>query len=167
MTANAGEMNFNRLVGVIAATLGVALLLGGGLWTSHHRRFMHDALTAPGQVIDYAETQSTSTSGTSPAATTTVHRSYCAVVRFTDRDGRVTTYRDNVCSSPPSFRLGQTVTVYYDPHNSSDALVDHGLIVYALPVACAVFGLVCLLAGLQRLAGRGIAAPPGLVIGGQ
>jgi hypothetical protein len=64
--------------------------------------------------------------------------SYCPVVRFTTRLGQPYTHFSDVCSWPPSFEVGQQVTIYYDPKNPNSSQLDSFLGVWFIPARSSV-----------------------------
>lgn len=48
----------------------------------------------------------------------------CPTVSFTSLDGTLGEYQSSTCSTPPSFDIGERVTVYYDPQNLERARID-------------------------------------------
>ncbi|MFB4369214.1 MULTISPECIES: DUF3592 domain-containing protein [unclassified Pseudomonas] len=48
----------------------------------------------------------------------------CPTVSFTSLDGILGEYQSSTCSTPPSFDIGERVTVYYDPQNLERARID-------------------------------------------
>jgi hypothetical protein len=156
--ADSEERTLNRSLGAVVGLVGLAFLLGAWLWVSHERRFRREAVATSGRVIANVM-QLPPGHPIHPR-----HVSYCAVVAYSIAPGQPPVqYRDDLCSNPPSFTVGQSVKVYYDAAKPTRAMIDHGAGMYWIPGALGVFGLVCLLGGLQRLAGRGIAGPPDLL----
>jgi len=148
----------NRTMGVLSLVVGVAMLAGAAIWSARHREFVRSAATARGQVVaNVAKTWTDRPSGSSGSSG--VHRlSYCAVVNYADRNGEARSYQDNICFNPASFRVGDAVTIRYDPRDPSRIMIDRGDKVYLIPLAVGVVGALCLLGGFQRLAGRNL--PP-------
>jgi hypothetical protein len=156
MNMDRGMMvRINRAVGIVSVVIGLAVMSGAGIWAMQHRSFMRDAAVAHGQVVANVEKEWTSTS--SSGSTTRTQHSYCSVVHYVDRAGAARTFEDNICFNPPSFRVGDVVTVRYDA-DRTHVMIDRGDKVYLVPLAVAVFGTLCLVGGVQRLAGRGL--PP-------
>lgn len=96
-----------RSIAWLFAALGLVGFLATGYWVLETRRFLDRAAAAPGQVIDLAEKRSTSNGKTSV--------SWHPVVSFRSADGRERRFRSGAGSSPPSYRVGEAVTVLYDP----------------------------------------------------
>jgi hypothetical protein len=82
------------------------------------------------------------------------YTSYQAIVRFTDPRGQTVTYADKFGFSPPSFRVGQKVRIFYDPQTPQHAMIDRGPKNYMIPLVCGVFGWLMILGSLQRLLKR-------------
>ena len=70
------------------------------------RVFLSSTEIATGTVVDF--NLSSSDDGGS---------AYCPVIDFTTNAGEPVKYYANVCSSPPSYEIGEQVEVLYDPQN--------------------------------------------------
>ena len=150
-------VRINRIAGIGSVVIGLAVMTVAGIWALHMWTFTRDAAAVSGQVVANVEKDWRSTSNTG-STTGPTHRSYCAVVHYVDRSGKARSYRDDICFNPASFRVGDVVTVRYDPENQSHVVIDRGEKVYLIPLAVAVVGALCVVGGVQRLAGRGL--PP-------
>lgn len=84
--------------------------------------------------------------------------SYCPVFRFTTQDGRTVNYRSNVCASPPAYKIGDKVDLYYDPENINEVQMNDFWSKYAGVFVLAVVGMPFSLAGLVALVAGGIRA---------
>lgn len=145
----------NQIAGVGSVVIGLVVMTAAGIWALHMRAFTRDAAAVPGQVVANVEKDWRTTSSTG-SATGPTHRSYCAVVHYVDRGGKARSYRDDSCLNPASFRVGDVVTVRYDPEDQTHVAIDRGETVYLIPLAVAVVGALCVVGGVQRLAGRGL-----------
>ena len=148
-------VRINRGMGVLSLLIGLVLVGGAARVTLRYRAFIARAVATPGRVVENVPTTFTTTStvGSLPQR----HTSYCAVVEYVSRAGETRRYKDNdICFNPPSFRIGQIVTVRMDPTDSTSVHIDHGNRVYFVPLAVAIVGVLALLGGAQRLAGRGL-----------
>jgi hypothetical protein len=148
-------MRINRIAGIGSIVIGLGIMTAAGIWTMRTWTFGRDAAAARGVVIANIQKEWMTTP---QSGGTTTHTSYCALVRYVDGAGKARDYRDDFCFNPPSFRVGDVVTVRYDPENQARIAIDRGNKVYLVPLAVAVVGALCVLGGIQRLAGRGL--PP-------
>jgi hypothetical protein len=78
------------------------------------------------------------------------------VVRFTDGQGQARTFLSQVGFNPPQHRVGERVTVRYDPRDATTAEVDSTFVRWLHPVLLGAFGATFTLVGLG-LAVAGIA----------
>jgi hypothetical protein len=78
---------------------------------------------------------------------------YDPVARFVARGGQTYVVRDTVGADPPEFRMGEKVTVYYDPQDPQTALIDSDHL-RLLPVALLVVGTFFGLGGAWPLLPR-------------
>jgi hypothetical protein len=143
----------NRAMAILSLALGLALLLGAGIWSARHREFVKGAAAVRGEVVAYVQKVWTDAPGT-PGSTGLQHQSYCAVVHYMDPAGEARSYQDDICFNPPSFQVGDTVTLRYDPRNTTHVMVDRGNKVYVVPLVVALVGVLCIVGGVQRLTGR-------------
>lgn len=114
---------------------------GGVTWV-RDRRFRGRALRVSGVVVDLRA------SGGSPQTM------YRPVFRFRTYEGRDMRGQSNMASNPPPARLGEQITVMYDPRNPVDARIDkfgHR----GKGVALILLGFVFLVAGIALAAGVG------------
>lgn len=78
--------------------------------------------------------------------------SYYPVVRFTDADGSEVRFKDDFGSNPPSYSVGEAVTVLYVRGGAAhDAMIDRGLWNWLPTALLALFGSVHVFAGLRGL----------------
>ncbi len=136
---------------IVSLSVGSLLILGGG-WATHHMH-LDEAIfrraTAQGVVIENQHLQvSSSSTGRSSGLGGT---SYRAVVRFPVEGGRFVVVPDNVSFSPASFRVGQGVTIFYDPQEPLHMMIDRGWRNYLVLGIPGLMGFFMLLGGVQRL----------------
>ncbi len=140
----------NRAIGVVGLAVGLAIVFGGGYWIHriHLDEFLFKRAVAEGQVIENRQERwySRDSSGSSSS-----YISYRAIVRFADGWGQMVTHADMIAFSPPSFGVGQRVTVFYDPREPQHAMIDRGPKNFLVPGVCLVFAGLVILGSLQRL----------------
>lgn len=112
-----------RGMSAVSLLFGLALLLGGGYFLERQREFIARSVAAEGRVIENERVRGRSSS----------RSSYRAIVRFTDQRGEPVLYHDSIAFNPPSFSVGQSVTIFYDPQNPQDAMIDRGAKNYLIP----------------------------------
>lgn len=101
-----------RVVGAIFALVGAGMLAGGLYWGWHTRQFLKTAATAPGVVVEMVASRGSKST------------TYAPVYTFTDGQGVPHKIRSSSSSNPPSYSVGETVQVFYDPQNPESALLD-------------------------------------------
>lgn len=69
-------------------------------------------------------------------------------VRFNAADGSAVEFTSGVASNPPSHRVGERVTVLYDPANPHHAEIEDFFTLWSSSAAFGAVGLVVLLIGL-------------------
>lgn len=130
----------------VSLLFGLALLLGGGYFLERQREFIARSVAAEGRVIENERVQWTANNGRGSSRT-----SYRAIVRFTDQHGEPVVYHDRVAFNPPSFSVGQSVTVFYDPQNPQMAMIDRGAKNYLIPGIAFGLGALITVSWLPRL----------------
>jgi len=135
-----------RVVAAVSLLFGLALLVGGGYFVERQREFIANSLAAEGRVIQNEEVHWTSNNGRGSSRT-----SYRAIVSFTDRRGQAFTHHDSIAMNPPSFSVGQTVIILYDPGNPANAMIDRGAKNYLISGIAFGLGALITLSWLPRL----------------
>jgi hypothetical protein len=132
----------NLVLVVISLAVGSAFILAAGWFVHrfHMDEFIFGRATAQGRVIENY-----------PRGEVSGKTTYMAIVYFKAQDGRDVTIDDWLGMNPPSFRVGQSVTLFYDPENPQHAMIDRGWKNY-LPLGIpGVMGFLMILGGIQRL----------------
>ena len=83
----------------------------GGALTYRQIKFERQGVVIQGEVI------SLSTNCDSDGCT------YSPIVKFKTRNGRAITFESNFSSSPPSYNVGEVVTVIYSPETPDDVII--------------------------------------------
>jgi hypothetical protein len=101
---------------VLCGTLGMGtLFLGGALISAHFtQKFLRTSLTAQGRVVALRPVRS----GQHNSLT------YAPVFRFDVPGTHFSTVVSNTSSSPPAFKVGEVVTVHYQPGHPEKAVID-------------------------------------------
>jgi Protein of unknown function (DUF3592) len=132
----------NILFGLFLA-FGLAFC-GASLWAVRNTQsFVARAETAAGQVINLEYRHSTSSSSS--------RGTYYPVVKFKTATGEERTLHSNTGSSPPSYAVGEAVTVLYDPGNPFDARIKGFFSLWLLAIIFGALGSVFSLIGLGGL----------------
>jgi hypothetical protein len=102
---------------------------------------------APGEVIRLKEESSSG------------HYNYFPVVRFRAANSMTIQFKDEVGSNPPSYRVGDKVTVLYLPDHLSTAIIDRGVLWnWAIPAIVFLFfaGVVGILVWMLRVSSASV-----------
>src|SRR5579872_3720350 len=132
----------NRVVGIVVLLIGIGLVSGGGYWFYTQHEFIAGAVKTTAVVVEIKEVAYTSGKN---------GRGYVTTVRFNDKNGAVVDYTDKILANRPLSKAGDTVTVFYDPDNPRDVMIDQGNMIYLIPGVVLIFGLFFVLGGVQRL----------------
>jgi uncharacterized protein DUF3592 len=134
-------MKVLKIISGVFSTVGLGMLVGSFFIFSNTSRFIAGAREAEGKVIALDRSRSSSSSGSSSTT-------YRPVVEFTSGTGKRIEFTSNVGSSPPSHRVGESVTVLYNPADPYRARIKSFfqlwfgvLIVFLLGLVFAAIGL--------------------------
>jgi hypothetical protein len=137
----------NLAMVVISLVVGAAFIVVGGWYVHrfHMDEFIFGRTTAQGRVIE-----------NHPSGEVSGKTTYMAIVYFKAQDDRDVTIDDWLGMNPPSFRVGQSVTLFYDPDDPQHAMIDRGWKNY-LPLGIpGGMGFLMILGGIQRLRARAL-----------
>lgn len=134
-------MKVLKLISALFSTIGVGMLVGSFFIFSNTTGFIRRAAQAEGKVIDLERSRSSSSSGSRSST-------YRPVVEFTTATGKRIEFTSSVGSSPPSHRVGEPVTVLYNPADPQSARIKSFfqlwfgfLIVFFMGLVFAAIGL--------------------------
>jgi uncharacterized protein DUF3592 len=131
-----------KIISGVFSTIGVGMLAGSFLIFANTRSFISRAAEAPGKVIELERSRSSSSGSYSSSST------YRPVVEFNSATGKRIEFTSSVGTNPPSHRVGDPVTVLYNPADPQSARIKSFfslwfgfLIVFALGLVFAAIGL--------------------------
>lgn len=105
------------LIGMIFLFVGLLILVGAWITTSHAMNLLNQGVRTPGEVMNLEESQSSSSdSDGSPT--------YAPVVRFETKNHQVITQATKSSSNPPTHHAGDRVKVIYAERNPTDFVLD-------------------------------------------
>ncbi len=119
-------MNWQR---IIMGIIGAALLVGAGYFTYHQYQFQKSALVTKGRVTAQAEH-----SGSKGRTM------YAPKVSFKAADGNTYEFTSKLSSSSPSYGVGETVEVQYDPADPKNAEVKSFLAAWLVSIVFLIMG---------------------------
>ncbi|WP_295980192.1 DUF3592 domain-containing protein [uncultured Variovorax sp.] len=129
----------NNPVAILRLVFGaVALVLCAIAWLLHHNTasFIASASRTQGEVMRllYVESSERDESGT-----------WKPLVRFKAPSGEVVEFAPSSSSSPPAYKVGETVDVFFDPNDPQDAMLDGFFSLWGGAVITGGLGLVFML----------------------
>ncbi len=136
----------------IPACIIIAVACAGGSFYFYKKteRFLAQAQATQGQVVEMVTSRSHDSNDT-----------YAPMVEFTNpATNSRQRFRHPVSSNPPSYSVGEPVTVLFDPHNPSDARIDSGIWNYALAMMCGAASALFFLITLSHLRSLGKYSSP-------
>lgn len=123
------------------AAIGIAMLIGAVFWCLSVRSFIAEAQRAEGTVVDLVQSRSSSSNSSSSSST------YRPVVQFRDARGAQIEFTSSSGSNPPSYSVGERVTVLYRASEPNRASIDGFFSLWGGPVIVGALGTVFLLVG--------------------
>lgn len=123
-------------IGLIFGLVGLAIMIGGGFALDYSRSFSKDGVQTPGIVVDLDYSRDSDGDG-----------SYRPVVEYRDSEGRTRTYHSSTGSNPPSYDVGERVTIIYQRDNPTRAIIDGFFDRWFLPVFLLCFGGIFAIVG--------------------
>jgi hypothetical protein len=100
-----------KLAGIVLPIAGAVLLVGAAASATHSYRFITTSQRTSGQVTDLIEKHARGIF-------------FCPVFSYTDRDGVAHSISSSDGSNPPSYQVGDAVTVLYQPGAEENARLD-------------------------------------------
>ena len=135
----------NRLVGALFGLVGIALLVGGGFFVQHKVNFIQSAERASGVVTALIPERGSKGS--------TI---YAPQIKYTTKDGQVTTFDSSIASNPPSYDVGDSVSVLYSPKNVYKAEIDSFWSLWLAAIILLFMGTIFTFFGFAMLRARAI-----------
>jgi len=134
-----------KLFVLVFGGIGAVLLAIAGLVFLREQSFLKTAEVATGTVTDFNLSSSSDGGG----------GTYCPVIDFTTHAGEAVKYYANMCSSPPSYDVGEQVEVLYDAQNIKNVQMKGFWSQYLAVIILSAIGTPFFLVGLWALfAGR-------------
>ncbi len=134
-------MDVLKLIGSIFALTSV-ILLGAGVYTYNQtKKFIEHSVTAQGVVVGFASQSSSRGPG----------QTHCPIIRFQTHQGETITARGSLCSSPPSYKKAEKVTVRYDPKDPQNISIDSFFELWFLTLILSGIGAVMGAVGVPML----------------
>jgi len=128
------------IVSVVMIVLGIAGIAGSAWWEDRRISFVQSAVAAEGHVVDLVESRDSDSTTWAP------------LVEFKPVSSPGTVrFRHSVSSSHPSWHVGDSVEVLYDPKNASQAMIDQGRWNLIVPLIPGAIGVVFALLGINAL----------------
>ena len=115
---------------------GICMLVAGSVTYLYARAFVQDASKAGGIVVEMVERRGDSGVMFAP------------VVAFSDAEGKEHKIYSTTSSYPPSYRVGEKVTVLYDPNSPDEGKLDAFFGLWLVPFILTVIGVTHSLIGV-------------------
>jgi len=110
-------MKIIKIISTLFSIIGIGLLIASLFIFNHTRNFIKKSSSTTGTVIELLQERSTSSGGSTSYA-------YYPWIRFETEDGRSIVFKSAVGSNPPSYRVGEEVSVLFDPDNPYNAKIN-------------------------------------------
>jgi hypothetical protein len=131
-------VKLHKIVLPVFGLIGIGML--GGAGNSYHTtsQFIDQSLKAEGLVVDLVRSRS-SRSGSHKRRTS---RGYAPVVEFTTESGDTIEFVSSTSSSPPRFKEGELVEVFYDPTSARKAKINRFHTLWAGTIIVGCMGVI-------------------------
>ncbi|GAB2561438.1 DUF3592 domain-containing protein [Spirosoma aerophilum] len=126
----------------VFALVGIGLLGGSYYSWQYTQRIMKAGVEAKGVVIDTRYSRDKNGRTTSAQA---------PVVQFVTAEGKPVTYYSQTYTTPASFDVGETVTLWYMPEKPQEDVILDGMTTWILPAVLGGMGVIFSLIGLPGL----------------
>jgi hypothetical protein len=124
------KRSVSKNANAVGAFIG-AVALGAALyWADYLHTYIEKSVRTHGTIVSQK-------SSTSDGSTT-----YAPIIEFTPYKSETIRFTSNISSSSPSWNVGDRVFVFYDPQNSSDAMMDRGWFNYFFQLILGLVGIV-------------------------
>ena len=123
------------LLAALFSLVGAGLLLGAAYLYQRRQDFLRRARQAQGEIVDFRRMSG----GSSTSSRRREHR--VPVVRFRTARGETVQFTSDTYSAMNNYRLGQKVTVYYDPARPGEARIAGWAELWFAPFILALVGL--------------------------
>ncbi len=130
----AASIDSFRQVGLLFVVFGMVFAGIGVVLIVRERRFVAHAARSVGTVVELHKRMLTA--GGYPEIV------LCPIVRFQTAAGQEVTFENASGSRPARFRVGQSITVYYDPQHPETAHVASGCLQYGISIVFIVLGVI-------------------------
>lgn len=147
-------MEPSQVIGVLILISGFGLLAAGIAVYFRQRAAIARSRTAEGTVVDMLSVRRGNTylvKRTPTGITLEPKRIHRPVVRFSPPEGGAYEIRASVASSPVPFRIGDAVTVRYDPADPAAAQIDRPLYLWFWVGMLVFFGFFSICMGLMAV----------------
>ena len=129
-----------KYVGPIFTLVGIAVLALGIYLGIERKNFLETALSTDGEVVELNRKRSDDS------------YVYYPVVEFSPPGSTNTlTFEHDSGSNPPSYSVGESVEVLYDPQNPNEAIIDAGLMNWFGTGIASFLGLIFTLVGVSSV----------------
>lgn len=120
--------------------IGIGMLLGAFSLYKNTTSFLEEAARAEGTVVDLVRSRSSSSSSDSSPT-------YKPEVTFVTETGETVQFVSSMGSNPPSYSIGEQVTVFYLPHRPQEAQLNGYFSLWGVATIFAGLGSVFALVG--------------------
>ncbi len=137
------------MVGWVMAISGPLFLIGALVAYTDTRMFIARAVRTEGIVVEMV------------AGGLGSHITNAPVFTFSDDSGVEYTTLSALDSTPPTYKVGEKITVLYDPDNPTNAKIEGLFGLWGIPlILAAIGGVECLLGAVSIAAGRWLSRRP-------
>jgi hypothetical protein len=136
-------MELSRTQALWTGLVGVGTLTASAIWLISIRKFKKSAARATGRVTERVYS---SGDGDMPGT-------YAPRFEFKTPDGESWSVLSSTSSIPAGFRVGEEITVLYDPANPHTAKIDSAMQLWFMPLLLGIVGVAALCVWVTWLIG--------------
>jgi len=128
------------------------MLVGTLFLLKNTTSFLATSITSQGTVIDMETRRSSSSSGSGSSSKKS--KTYAPVIRFTDKSGNSYSFTSSTSSNPPSYSIGESIEVLYNPVSPSDAKIKGFFSIWGGILILGILGIVFFGIGISFFIGK-------------
>jgi len=123
-----------KIIKYVFTTIGALMLVGTFFAYTSASNFVEQSISTRGVVVEMLRSRPSSSSSNSYM--------YKPVVQFVDKNGSEIEFMSSTSSNPPSYGVGESVEVLYNPESPNDAKIKSFFSIWGVVTILGVIGVV-------------------------
>lgn len=144
-----------NLASIICIILGICFFVGTYFTIKRKLKFITNAEIVNGKVVELVQSSSSSLSSSSSSSSNSFSQGasnnklmYAPVVSFKSKSGNQYRFESSQASNPPSYSVGETVEVIYNPSNPCNASINDFFSRWFLSLLLGFFTVISFVVGV-------------------